>query len=256
MDKNFVSAHNIPTLELKKPRTIEVIDGRTISSQKVTHLAHSTLKINSHKELASFFIIKLQYPLVLGIPWLQRHDVTLGFKKHTISFKSKFCKFNCSSNNRPIPCLPRETGKTHPLPPPISISAMDVQSFADLTRVENLQLYAGWLNPDGYLETKALQLHRLDTSPIETNKVVPEEYHEFLNLFSEEEAKELPPHRIYDHTIPLVEGKQPPFEPLYGMSQKELQVPWEYLQDQLPKGLIRYSSSTAGAPVLFVKKYD
>ena len=29
MDKNFVSTYNIPTLELKKPRTIEVIDGRT-----------------------------------------------------------------------------------------------------------------------------------------------------------------------------------------------------------------------------------
>ena len=70
MDKDFVSEHNIPTLELKKPRTIEVIDGRTISSGKVTHLAHSTLKIQSHTELASFFITKLQYPLVLGIPWL------------------------------------------------------------------------------------------------------------------------------------------------------------------------------------------
>ena len=67
MDKDFVSAHNIPTLELKKPRTIEVIDGRTISSGKVTHLAHSTLKIQSHTELAPFFITKLQYPLVLGI---------------------------------------------------------------------------------------------------------------------------------------------------------------------------------------------
>ena len=45
MDKYFVSAYNIPTLELKKPRTIEVIDGRTIFSGKVTYLGHSTLKI-------------------------------------------------------------------------------------------------------------------------------------------------------------------------------------------------------------------
>ena len=67
-DKDFVSAHNIPTLELKKPRTIEVIDGCTISSGKVTHLAQSTLKIQSHTELAPFFITKLQYPLVLIIP--------------------------------------------------------------------------------------------------------------------------------------------------------------------------------------------
>ena len=91
MDKDFVSTNNIPTLELKKPKTIEVIDGRTISSGKVTHLAHSTLKIQSQTKLAPFIITKLPYPLVLEIAWLQRHDVTLGFKKHTISFKSKFC---------------------------------------------------------------------------------------------------------------------------------------------------------------------
>ena len=111
MDKDFISAHNIPTLELKNPRTIEVINGRTISSVKVTYLAHSTLKIQSHTELAPFFITKLQYTLVLGIPWLQRHDVTLGFKKHTNSFKSKFCKANCRGNNRPITCLQRQSGE-------------------------------------------------------------------------------------------------------------------------------------------------
>ena len=64
IDNDLFRTHNIPTLELKKPRTIEVIDGQTISSGKVTHLAHSTLKIQSHTELAPFFITKLQYPLL------------------------------------------------------------------------------------------------------------------------------------------------------------------------------------------------
>ena len=40
------------------------------------------------------------------------------------------------------------------------------------------------------------------------------------------------------------------------MSHKKLQVLWEYLQDQLPKGFIRHNSSPAGAPVLFVNKSD
>ena len=106
---------------------------------------------------------------------------------------------------------------------------MDIQSFADITYIEKLQLCAGWLNPERHVETKAVELHGLDTSPIEADKVVLKEYHEFINLFSEEEAKELPPYRIYDHKIPLIKGKQPPFGPLYGMSYKELQVLWEYL---------------------------
>ena len=53
-----------------------------------------------------------------------------------------------------------------------------------------------------------------------------------------------------------MDGKQPPFGPLYGKSHKELKVLWEYLQDQLPRIFIRYSSTSAGEPVLFVKKSD
>ena len=115
-------------------------------------------------------------------------------------------------------------GEPQDLPPPISISAIDVQSFADMTRLENLQLCAGWLSPEGHLKAKAIQLNGLDISLVQTNKVVPKEYHELINLFSEEEGKELPPHCIYDRTIPLIKGKQPPFGPLYGISCKELQV--------------------------------
>ena len=53
-----------------------------------------------------------------------------------------------------------------------------------------------------------------------------------------------------------MDGKQPPFRPLYGMSHKELIVLWEYLQYQLFKGFIRHSSSTVGELVLFIKKSD
>ena len=51
---------------------------------------------------------------------------------------------------------------------------------------------------------------------------VPKEYHEFLLLFSEAVAKALPPHRPYDHKIPLREGFTPPFGPLYSLSKTEL----------------------------------
>ena len=64
-------------------------------------------------------------------------------------------------------------GEPQDLPPPISISAIDVQSFADMKRMKKLQLCAGWINPEGHLETKAVELYGLDTSPIEAYKVVP-----------------------------------------------------------------------------------
>lgn len=47
---------------------------------------------------------------------------------------------------------------------------------------------------------------------------LPQEYHEFTALFFREESDKLPPHCVYDHTIPLAPGKEPPKGPLYNMS--------------------------------------
>ena len=84
--------------------------------------------------------------------------------------------------------------------------------------------------------------------------MVPVEYHEFIDLFSEKAAEKLVPHRPCDHTIPLVEGKNPPYGPVHAMSRAELEARKEYLEENLNKHFIRNSSSPAGAPVLFVKK--
>ena len=69
-------------------------------------------------------------------------------------------------------------------------------------------------------------------------------------------ANQLPPHRQSDHTIPLKEGFQPPFGPLYSLSRFELEALKAWLEENLMKGFIRASSSPSGAPILFVKKQD
>jgi len=58
-----------------------------------------------------------------------------------------------------------------------------------------------------------------------------------------------------EHAIEL-EGGEPPYGPIYHLSEKELKVLREYLEDSLKKGWIRHSTSPAGAPILFVPKKD
>src|SRR5579859_7081438 len=80
------------------------------------------------------------------------------------------------------------------------------------------------------------------------------EYHDFADLFSKREADKLPPHRTYDHTIPLEPGKAPPFGPIYKCSPAELKATREYIETNLGKGFIRYSQSLCGSPIVFAKK--
>ncbi|SPC62077.1 uncharacterized protein UHOD_12159 [Ustilago sp. UG-2017b] len=86
--------------------------------------------------------------------------------------------------------------------------------------------------------------------------IIPPEYHQYLDVFSRVEADKLPPHRTYDHQIPLEEGKSPPFGPIYSLSEHELKTLREYLEENLAKGFISPSDSPAASPILFVKKKD
>ena len=79
-------------------------------------------------------------------------------------------------------------------------------------------------------------------------------YRDYHSVFDGQYSGELPPHRSFDHAIDMVEGKEPPWGPIYTLSEKELEVLRTYLADMLTSGKIRPSKSSAGAPILFVPK--
>ena len=85
-------------------------------------------------------------------------------------------------------------------------------------------------------------------------KKLPTKYHDFVNVFFWADSDIPPAHRPYDHKIPLMEEKTPPWDSLYSMSQDELKVLKKYLEENLGKGFIRASSSPAMSPVLFACK--
>lgn len=78
VDEDFAHHHQIPFQPLQKPRALEVINGHSIASGDITHLALAQCTIYEHREQLPMFITRLgHYPLVLGIAWLQLHDVTI-----------------------------------------------------------------------------------------------------------------------------------------------------------------------------------
>jgi len=66
----------------------------------------------------------------------------------------------------------------------------------------------------------------------------------------------MPPRRTFDHAIDLKEGSEPPWGPVYPMSQYQLNTLKTYLDEMLAQGKITHSQSPAGAPILFVPKPD
>ena len=68
---------------------------------------------------------------------------------------------------------------------------------------------------------------------------VPNEYHEFLDIFNKTHANTLGPHKPYDLKIELKDGAIPPFGPIYSLSQSGLKALQEFLDEHLSYGFIR-----------------
>jgi len=86
---------------------------------------------------------------------------------------------------------------------------------------------------------------------------VPQEYHEFLDVFEEEEKAKLHPHKpTVELDIKLQEGQGAPVKKIYALSQEELKELWNYIKQNKERGWIRETYSEGGSPIMFVKNKD
>ena len=96
-----------------------------------------------------------------------------------------------------------------------------------------------------------------DATKVNTEETIPPEFKRHWKVFSEQEARQLPPHRDYDHKIELHPGAPNVLNSkVYPLSKDEQKALDEYLTDNLEKGYIVASSSRYGSPTFTVKKKD
>jgi hypothetical protein len=261
VDQNWAESQKLPLLRLKEPIRLEVFDGREAETGLITHYAKVQMEVQDHQETIRLYATQLaHYPVILGMPWLKLHDPRVGFASHTFTFDSEYCQRNCNAPERPT-----KIHALHDLPararPPNLPDRPEALRQHDIAQVSLRACTAYARRNYQMFEVTVEQLDRVlsapeDTNPEELTRLIPKELWEFLDVFSPKEAEKLPPHRQHDHDIRLLEGKTPPFGPLYPMSREELKALKEWLEENLRKGFIRPSSSPAASPVLFVKKPD
>ncbi|MBW0479172.1 hypothetical protein O181_018887 [Austropuccinia psidii MF-1] len=135
----------------------------------------------------------------------------------------------------------------------------EIKDVGEDDAVSSLHLFFGnmELPPSSYHDSLE-ELWDEEEEPEEVKtviKFVPSVYNQSLDVFSKVEAERLPPHHACDHHIEL-EGSLPPVGVIYSVSNQESDTLRAYISDSLEKGFIHPSSSSLGAPFLFVKKKD
>lgn len=86
---------------------------------------------------------------------------------------------------------------------------------------------------------------------------IPKKYLDFVNVFSEKSAVELPEYTdINNHIIDLKVVKQPLYRLIYNPELIELETLKTYIKTKLANGFIKPSKLLANISILFVQKLN
>lgn len=109
IDKSFAQNHRLPLLPLTYPRRLRGFDGQTALTGDITHVVETTMALGGHIERLFLYVTGLnQYPLIMGLPWLQRHGIDASFEHNTLTMSSPFCLTHCCPTPVKISGVTRE----------------------------------------------------------------------------------------------------------------------------------------------------
>jgi hypothetical protein len=281
--------YQLPRLPKQQPVSLVLADRFPSQAGHITHYNPLVLRTAGHEESLGLDIAPTSHDIILGMPWLKKHDPAIRFGSNHLTFDSPYCQMNCGHYGQTIPLhqaphiadsqaqrlgeekrverdesrkvlpprnlsevsrsqVPRKSPSSDvvdkvpatsgPMLPPKSgaqarrappVSLVGPHAFATLCNQLGTQLFV--MSVTQVVELASVQADKATPDP--DLSTIPSEYHEFADLFSQEEADLLPPHRSYDHQIPLEPGTTPPFGPIYSMSPTELGVLRKYIDENL-----------------------
>jgi RNase H-like domain found in reverse transcriptase/Reverse transcriptase (RNA-dependent DNA polymerase) len=86
--------------------------------------------------------------------------------------------------------------------------------------------------------------------------LIPEDLHNFLNVFDNNKPNRFPESNVWDHKIDMEEGFEPKSFKNYNLTLEEQKELDKFLDENLEKGYIWPSQSPQVSPFFFVKKKD
>src|SRR4051794_1940565 len=207
-DVDFAMKHHLPIQPKDIPIPVEVIDGRIISSGGVTkETVPLKVSLGDHQETITFNLIPApKHPFILGLNWLKHHNPRIDWTNGTVLIQD-----TTATLSEPQTTL--INAQTYKPAKPNILEVSSIQFHRDIKKAK--MCYAVYAIP-------------APSQPSASMNSLPEKYKDFQDVFDKEQADILPEHRPYDCPIDLKPGTQPPFGPLYGLSEPELKALKDY----------------------------
>jgi hypothetical protein len=290
LDSHFTLSNNFILKNLSKPLHLLLFDGSTAANGIIIQYTTQNIHLPcGAQHPVRFLLTTLDHSAsaVLGYSWLHRHNPSIDWVTHEITFRTANAgnqpvdtsrstssralpELSASSSNPAIAGSPNASlapdlapsAKLRAAMAAILISFIRASVLAFLTRLPSSHsqsiTLSGIIKPDSLSAraTNPIADTALAAEYADLRLQVPTEYYDYLDIFSKRKGTTLPPRRHHDHCIDLMDNLSPPFGPIYSLSEVEQLALREFLDENLSNHFIRPSQSSASVPILFIKKKD
>ena len=234
----FVKEHKLVTKN-HIPLIMNDVNSRLLSH--VDQQVEVQMMVGNHLETLTFDVAPLgKHNVVLGLPWLQRHNPTIQWMSGKVTFTSDYCKDHCLAQ-------PASTFLNQcPIAPQVTVESEVLELAVEPLLEQEIDLFT--VEIPEHLESIAKQ--------------IPKSYHVKINVFDGQKAVNmLPPlHGLdVDFAIKLDKTKllPKPSQP-YHMNQEERAECRRLLDEGLESGLMEPANPKCpmAAPMFFIWTKD
>jgi hypothetical protein len=178
--------------------------------------------------------------IILGFPWLHKCNPIINWKKGEITLKPFWI------NWRHLMKKGKQIWQEQQPKIKEVVDDEEPKNRMTLSLKENkMGVYIELLETDVWIHKTNITMElAIEENSKKTDKtdeqLVPVEYHEYLDIFSEEKAHRFPKSRPWNHKIEMKEGFEPKLFENYNLTLAEQIELDKFLKENLKKGYIRW----------------
>ena len=260
IDQNYIRTKGLEKERLPEPIKVYNVDGTPNKQGTIKYYIDLNIEVHGRKQKERLLVTGLgRHKIILGLPWLRKANPIIDWEKGTLEWReTTMDKKQPEKETRirtPVMITEEEDEEEYlnSTQNPLDNNELALLVSAITGEMDNDL----WINAKMSTATEIQAELNLKKKIVPLEEQIPKEFHEFLDIFSEEKAARFPESRPWDHKIEMKDTFIPKSFKTYNLTPEEQTELDKFLKDNLEKGYIRPSQSPMASPFFFVgKKYD
>ena len=259
IDQNYARSKGLVMEKLDEPIKVYNVDGTPNKRGTIRRYVDLNIEIHGKTCKERLLVTGLgRQKIILGFPWLRKTNPIIDWQKGTLEWRQPKLEKALPEKEKQIrtttTVLEEEDKEEHlnSTQNPLDDSEISLLISSITGDTDN----SVWINSKSTTATRIQAEINLQKKVLPLEEQVPKEFHEFLDVFSEEKAARFPEPRPWDHKIELKDTFVPKSFKTYNLTPQEQDELDKFLKENLDKGYIRPSQSPMASPFFFVDKKD